>query len=351
MRTRQRRRSHKKKIITLTFMIIVLAFAAVFTAYTQNSLFFAKKEEEPTSDFAADEKSEMKYDDFTQDTEEKTEIKENKTEKGLNFLLVGVDDEESGGARTDTILLAHLKPKSGEVKLASIMRDSYVEIPGHQNNKINASFAFGGIDLLRQTIEENFDIPIDYYATVNFDGFVEVADTVAPEGLEIDIEKRMYYSDHSGNVNIDFYPGTQHLNGEQLLKYVRFRSDSENDFGRVARQQQVLKMLKDELLTVKSVVKVPQLIGAIRPNLDTDVPTSKMLSLGKDTLLNPVENIETIRIPADDTFIDQRYSHAGAVLELDMEKNKQQLREFFHETPEGDQMVSGNNDNDWNKSY
>ena len=257
------------------------------------------------------------------------EVKEPENNEPINVLLIGIDTSDQEPARTDTIMIAQYDAKNGNAKLASIMRDTYVEIPGRSNNKINAAFAFGGADLLRQTIEQNFDLDIHYYAMVNFDGFVEVVDTVAPNGLEVDIENRMYYQDGSGSVTIDFQPGLQTLDGHEALNYVRFRNDSQNDFGRVQRQQEVLTLLKDELLSFSGLTRVPRLIGAVEPHLETNIQTSRMLSLGRDFVLNPINELETLQIPVDDGYHNGYYSHAGAVLEMDVEKNVQAIQDFF----------------------
>ncbi|WP_026699945.1 LCP family protein [Salibacterium aidingense] len=348
---RYRKSSAKKKLYVLTFLIALLAITATLTTFSQGGQPFAsdsdnnpvtEEDNQSASQDQGDEESNGREGNVTESSEENAE-------ENLTFLLVGVDDEqESGTERTDTIMVANLNPKNGEVNLASIMRDSYVEIPGYENNKINASFAYGGIELLQNTIEENFDIDIDYHATVNFDGFIEVVDTIAPDGIEVDINERMYYQDNSGNVNIDFQPGTQNLNGEEALEYVRFRGDENNDFGRVQRQQEMLGLLKDELLSISSVTKVPQLIGAIRPNLETNVSTSKMLGLGKDVLLNQINNIDTMRVPLDDTYTSERYSHAGLVLEMDKQANRQELKNFLNQSSSNDiQTASEQEDNSY----
>ncbi len=247
----------------------------------------------------------------------------------INVLLIGIDTEDGEKARTDTIIIAQYNPKKGTAKLASIMRDTYVSIPGYRDNKINASFFLGGPELLRKTIKENFDIDLHYYAMVNFDGFVQVVDVVAPNGIDVEIDRRMFYDDGTGKTYIDFKPGHHTLNGEQALNYVRFRSDHENDFGRVRRQQEMVTLLKDELLTVTGITRLPRLLGTITPYIDTNITTSKILSLGKDFFLNPVKDVETLTLPIPDGYQDKRIAHAGAVLKLDMEKNKQALHEFF----------------------
>ncbi|WP_246590020.1 LCP family protein, partial [Desertibacillus haloalkaliphilus] len=101
------------------------------------------------------------------------------------------------------------------------------------------------------------------------------------------------------NNAINFEPGAQSLNGEETLKYVRFRKDHENDFGRVKRQQEILQHLKNELFTISGMTKIPKLIGMLEPHLETNMRTTKMLSLGRDVVLNPIDNIETLRIPIE----------------------------------------------------
>ncbi|MFA9555825.1 LCP family protein [Evansella sp. AB-rgal1] len=244
----------------------------------------------------------------------------------INVLLVGLDDDDQV-ARTDTIMIAQYRPKDGEAKLVSLMRDMYVSIPGYRDNKLNSAFAYGGLELLRQTIKENFGINLHYYAQVNFDGFERIVDTVAPDGIEVDIPRRMYYRD--GPLVIDFQPGIQTLDGDAALKYVRFRSDYQNDFGRVARQQEVLNILKNELLSVSGVTRIPQLLGSIEPYFHTNVETSKMLSYARDLFLNPVDKIDMLTIPLQGEYYDQTYDHAGAVLELHWDTNLKTLHEFL----------------------
>lgn len=222
-------------------------------------------------------------------------------------------------------------------KLVSIMRDTYVQIPGHGNNKINAAFAIGGPELLRKTIKQNFDIDLNYYAIVNFKGFENIVDTISPDGIEVDVEKRMRYS--TSDVDIDLYPGVQKLNGSELLDYARFRSDAESDFGRVRRQQQVMSALKDEVLSFTSLMKLPRAIGTLQPYIDTNMKTSKILSVSSEFFLNTPDTIETMRIPMDDTWTDPTYSHAGMVLEIDLEKNKEALNEFLTSQPRSEDFT------------
>ncbi|SFP79299.1 LCP family protein [Salibacterium halotolerans] len=355
----RRSSSSKKKFYFLTFLIAVLAVTATFTTLSKDGRPFGTEEQnnndstDPMDNNSNDNSGESPPESSEENnTGGSNDNADNDPDENLTFLLVGVDNEEESGAqRTDTIMLANYNPENNNVQLASILRDSYVDIPGHENNKINASFAYGGVELLRDTIEKNFDIAIDHYATVNFDGFVEVVDAVAPDGIEVDIQERMYYNDHSGNVNIDFQPGTQKLDGEEALEYVRYRGGENNDFGRVERQQKMLNLLKDEVLSFSSVTKIPQLISAVRPNIDTDVSTSRMFSLGKDVLLSEINDINTMRIPLEDTYQNERYTHAGLVLEMDKQTNKEKLQQFLNQSSTDDIQTASDESKEDDSSY
>lgn len=330
---KQKIKKRKRKL----FFSFLLTFAILFVATASYAMFqFEAGRQDSLNNLATNEKNEQ--------IGNEVEVKEPENDEPINVLLIGVDTEKNEPARTDTILIAQYDPIHGEAKLASIMRDTYVEIPGRSNNKINAAFAFGGAELLRETIEHNFDLDIHYYAMVNFDGFVQVVDTIAPDGLEVDIEKRMYYVDKYAGLTIDFQPGLQRLNGEQTLKYVRFRNDAQNDFGRVQRQQEVLTLLKEELLSLSGLSRIPRIIGAVEPHIDTNIKTAKLISLGKDFVLNPATELQTMRIPVEGSYRNKSYSHAGTVLEIDFEENRKAIQQFFKQsTDDSETTVTMNN--------
>ncbi|MBP1081455.1 MULTISPECIES: LCP family protein [Bacillus] len=242
----------------------------------------------------------------------------------MNVLLLGSDSRGEELARTDTIMIAHYSDKQKQPKLISIMRDSYVSIPGYGNNKINAAFAFGGPDLLRKTIEENFGIDINYYAIVDFEGFEKVADIVAPNGIKVNVPHKM-----SEGIGMTLQPGEQTLKGKQLLGYVRYRKDTQSDFGRVARQQEVLSKMKEEATDIESITQLPKILGTIEPYVTTNVPSTAFLGLGRDIVLGDTKEVDTLRIPVDGSYTDQSYSNIGSVLDLDIEENSQAIKDFL----------------------
>ncbi|PLS03080.1 transcriptional regulator [Neobacillus cucumis] len=240
-----------------------------------------------------------------------------------NVLLLGSDARGNEKSRSDTIMILHYNEDKGTFKLTSIMRDSYVAIPGHTKHKINSAFARGGPELMRQTIKHNFDIDLQYYAIVDFQGFVQLIDELFPNGVEMNVEKKM-----STNIYPPLQPGLQRLNGAQMLSYVRFRHDAIGDFGRVERQQKAIKAIKDQLSGLKTIAKLPKLIGVVTPYINTNMATTDGVSMAKD-FLSGDQNIETLRIPVDNSFTEERISGEGAVLDIDVEKNKEALHQFI----------------------
>ena len=241
----------------------------------------------------------------------------------INVLLLGSDSRGDEDARADTLMIAHYNQTTHQMKLVSIMRDTYVDIPDHGYHKINAAFSIGGPELVRKTIKENFDVDIHSYAIVDFTGFPKIVDVIAPDGIEVDIPYAM-----SHGIGMTLQPGKQVLNGEQLLGYVRFRHDIQSDYGRVERQQEALSKLKEQAVSIHSIMNLPKLLGVVEPYINTNVDNRTILTIGKGLLIGKSEKIETLRIPVEKSFEEKRVA-AGEVLSIDFEKNKQALQQFL----------------------
>jgi polyisoprenyl-teichoic acid--peptidoglycan teichoic acid transferase len=245
---------------------------------------------------------------------------------GTNILLLGSDARGKETSRADTIMIVHYNEDKGTFKLTSIMRDSYLEIPEHGQHKVNSAFARGGPELMRQTIKQNFDIDLQYYVIVDFQGFVQLIDEAFPNGVEIDVEKKM-----SKNIDVTLEPGLQKLNGEEMLGYVRYRHDAIGDFGRVERQQKAVKAIGDQLMGLQTIPKLPKLIGVVTPFVNTNMNTSDITFMAKDFFSTNRGNIDTLRIPVEDSYSDARISGEGAVLDINVEKNKEALHQFMQQ--------------------
>jgi len=241
-----------------------------------------------------------------------------------NYLLLGIDTRGEDKSRTDTMMVLSWNKKTNDVKLVSFMRDIYADIPGYQSYKLNTAYYLGGVQLLKDTLSNMFGLPIHHYALVDFKNFESLVDIIAPNGVEIDVEKDM-----SEKIGVTLTKGTHNLNGKELLGYARFRHDAEGDFGRVARQQKVIEALKNELLAPQNVFNLPKFIGAAQGYITTDYSSAgeikqvlKMVSKGK-------VSIEKATVPIEGSYDFQNFSHAGSAIVIDEQKNKAFLSEFL----------------------
>lgn len=244
----------------------------------------------------------------------------------FNVLLIGSDSRGSDQGRSDSVLLLHYDSKAKSPKVVSFMRDSYVEVPGEGKKKLNAAFSHGGVELLRKTIQKNFGIPIDYYLMTDFGGFAKIIDTAFPDGVTMVADKDM-----SKNIGMTIHAGKQQMDGKTLLAYSRFRYDAQSDFGRVKRQQQVVQSVMKQGVSDISVMKIPSLLGLVQGNISTNIPTKLLINMGQEFYFHTPKRLESLTIPTNGSYEDKRYAGAGAVLELDLDKNKDAIKKFLED--------------------
>ncbi len=221
------------------------------------------------------------------------------------ILLIGCDEREGYEVgRSDTMMLAFINGDNNQISLLSIPRDCYVQIPGYSTKtKINHSYAYGGASLTISTIEYFLGIKIDDYVEVDFKGFVEVVDALG--GVDINVDQRMINYDEGINLN----PGMQTLDGKQALGYCRFRigqdgTSSISDVTRAQHQQNFIIALKDKLLSLSTIWKIPKLVTLANANVTTSISTSDAIKLGNTLLNMGLENIKTYVIPTHSMWIN-----------------------------------------------
>jgi LCP family protein required for cell wall assembly len=218
----------------------------------------------------------------------------NNGQETVNFLLIGSDRRPGGSFRTDTMVIAILRPNEGQVSLISIPRDLWVSIPGWENQRINTAYQHGvsvgypggGAGLLKETILYNLGIRIDHTAMVEFDGFRQIVDTLG--GVDVPIscaytDWRLIdpsYDPQNEN-NWHLYtagPGVIHMDGDLALWYARSRQRS-SDFDRGRRQQEVLRALFMQALQSGTITRIPELYNNLRNTVETDLGLGDLLSL------------------------------------------------------------------------
>ncbi|KXS43806.1 MAG: cell envelope-related transcriptional attenuator [Candidatus Frackibacter sp. T328-2] len=202
-------------------------------------------------------------------------------EQKLNFLILGSDALNQGINRADSIMVASVDLKDGQIGILSLPRDTRVQIPGKEGyHKLNAAYAYGGSELIKETVEKLIKVPIDYSISTDFNGFKSIINTLG--GIEVNVAKDLKYIDQAGGLYIDIPAGNQTLYGQQALEYIRFRHDRLGDIGRIRRQQKFIKAVMDKILTPKVIFKIPKLIKQLSDNIETDLPMTKGLKLAME---------------------------------------------------------------------
>lgn len=270
----------------------------------------------------------------------------------INILLVGADknpdeqDTDGAARRSDSMMIATLDMKHKKLKVTSLMRDMYVEIPGHGSQKLNAAYSLGGIKLLYQTIAKNFGIKMDGYAEVNFDAFIDVINAVG--GVEATLTES-----EATNLNNTNYirrkkfrnvkVGKQVLNGYQALGYCRIRhgkkvnghypavltaSGKGDDYGRAERQRLVIQALLKKVKSM-SLTKWMELIDIILPNITTDLDKDDIYSYMFAVVQMGTTELNQYSLPIENGYTSQNIGGQDCLVP-DLPKNKSALYNFIY---------------------
>ena len=246
----------------------------------------------------------------------------------VNILLIGQDRREGESqARSDSMILCSFCKDTGKLTMTSFLRDLYVPIPGHGSNRINAAYAYGGMHLLEQTIEENFDVAIDGCVEVDFRQFSGIIDLLGGVSLELRQDEANFINQETGS---SLTEGTQVLNGDQALTYSRIRSlDADGDFSRTDRQRKVISALLDGCRKADPAALM-QLMNRVLPMITTDLNQGQILMLAIQTVPHLSDlQMTSQRIPADGTYSDDTID-GMQVLVADLDQARQLLQNIVN---------------------
>ncbi|WP_133013985.1 LCP family protein [Clostridium cuniculi] len=246
----------------------------------------------------------------------------NYSDKIINIALFGVDAEDGEAGRSDSIMIATIDTIHKKLKLTSIMRDSYVNISGRGNDKINHAYAFGGPQLAIKTLNENFDLNISDFVSVNFTTLPRIIDILG--GVTIDITNEEV--SHIPGIS---YEGEYNLNGKQALAYSRIRYASGGDYVRTNRQRTILNKVFEKILTM-DISNYTNIVNEILPMLKTSLKYSDIIDLGSEVLKIGVKELEQGRFPRDE-YCEGKMIEGIYYLTFDKEKTVKQLYEYIFE--------------------
>ncbi|MGG1572791.1 LCP family protein [Fictibacillus sp. NRS-1165] len=218
----------------------------------------------------------------------------------ISVLIMGIDKpvgEERG--RSDSLVLLTLNPHSKSMQMVSIPRDTYTKIKGPAEDKINSAYHEGGTEMTISSVENLFDVPVDYFVKVNMKSFKQIVDAVG--GVDVNNDLNFTFR------NIDYPKGHLHLNGKEALLYSRMRKvDPRGDFGRQKRQRQVMEAVIDKGASISSVTKYGEMLKVVQNNVKTNMNFYDMWKI-QSNYKDARENIEQHKLKGSDKTIKGTY--------------------------------------------
>ncbi len=233
-------------------------------------------------------------------------------------LAMGVDvnpdaettEDAFKNVRTDTMMLGRLRVSNEDDAVSasaiSIPRDSKVFLSENGwVGKINGAFAYGGPERAVSVVERTTGVPVDYYVVVNLQGIAALVDAIG--GVDVYVDAPMRYHDYSGNLHIDFDPGTHHLGGQQTLAYIRFRHDSLGDIGRIRRQQVFMNALSKKLKDPWTLARLPGILDTLQQHIQTNMPWDVLLRAAWAAKHISPKDLEVATLPGQSVMEDASY--------------------------------------------
>ena len=288
-RTRRRRRSWSRLLLLVVFVAAAL-YAGYFCLF--------RPPEVPAETTRPDEAEEVSAEDTAQDAEALAQAAHLERKPYFYTILVSGVDDHNGGS--DTNILVAVDGENDYIYGVSIPRDTKAVING-KNHKINFAYNSGGTALLAETISQQLGIPVDFTVTVDLDGFAALVNAIG--GVDFEVPISMNYDDPYQDLHIHFSAGMQHLSGAEALKVVRFRHNNDGsgygseDIGRMQTQQNFLKAVAQQTLTLSNVDKVGEFAKIFQQYVDTDLSLGNLAWLGKEAISMGVDKISFSTLP------------------------------------------------------
>ena len=327
---KKRKSSKRRRIISSIIILVIVGMIGIVMGYFSyiKSKIYTKPNE-----------VELK----TVEKKEEDDVEYKEVEGITNVLLVGTDGRDlEEAARADSIIIATLDSNNKEIRLTSLFRDTLVNIEGYGANKLNAAMAFGGIELLKDTIRETYDISIDKYIIINFWGFEAIIDQIG--GLEIDVkdyqlnELNKYIGESTGGNDCPVTEsGLQLLNGKQALSYARIRKGVGDEFERTERQREVLFKVAEKLRETKP-TKYLGIVNSMLDYINTNIDIMDAINMAYTIYKFPSLDTKQIHIPITELSDDMKYGGGiGWVFIMDRKQNTEILHDFIFNDIEPDE--------------
>ena len=323
VRRKRKKRSHPFAAFLLFLLILILAVGG----FGIMRLLSKVTHIDPVADTVADEHAEA----WGVPLEKNLAVK--------NILLIGSDKRstEEERQRSDSMILCSINVRTGNIVLTSLMRDMYVPIPGYGSDKLNAAYAYGDVELLDETIQENFGVDINGNVLVDFDSFLQTLTSVGDIDIELSAEEAAYLNgggwedQGEGAVNDgtwNLQPGMNSLTPAQALAYCRIRYVGNSDWERTERQRRVVMAAFSKFKRSNPITQYRVLSGVME-HITTDMTDRALLATMFRGILSARGSMQTYLIPAEGTFYPDTID-GMAVLVPDLEQNRAYLKEYIN---------------------
>jgi LCP family protein required for cell wall assembly len=260
------------------------------------------------------------------------------TSEVINILICGEEAIHDDRGRTDSIMIATINRKDNRLSLTSIMRDTYVKIPGFSDNKINAAYHNGGMKTLVATVKENFGIAVDGYVLVNFDSFEQIIDAIGGIDIELSEEEVKYLNSTNYISNTAYHTltvGVNHLNGNQALGYARVRyvnkDGNAGDFARTLRHRTVMTAIYKKMMS-KSTLDLVAMLPKILPLLTTNIKKADLIDYltAGVAVRDKNSKLKTLNVPVEGCYKITRVRGMSVVLASPLDENVKKMQKFIY---------------------
>ena len=240
-----------------------------------------------------------------------------------NILFIGSDKRPGESGRADTILVMRVDRDGKAISQLSIPRDTLVDLPGYGQSKINAGYSYGGPALQIKAVEQLTGIPINHYVELQFDGFPAIVNDLGGVDINVPYTIDSQYPQGLQWTRVHFDPGMQHMDGDRALVYVRVRY-SDDDFHRMARQQQFMEALQQKMASPMNIIKMPLIAPDIISHMITDMSTNDLLGLAWTKFRTPSNRNQKFVLAGSPEYI-------GGVdyVVLDKDASQKQIADFL----------------------
>jgi len=262
---------------------------------------------------------------------------EESREQWWNILLLGTDNryEQEEYSRTDSMIILSVNTETRQAKLTSLMRDTWVKIPGHGSAKLNAAAVYGGPELTMETISNNFGVELSDYVLINITGLADVIDVLG--GIEIDVTEEERKAINKGLFDLSSRSGMEKLetsgenvllNGNQAVAYSRIRM-IDSDYVRTERQRDVLVKLAEKLQQEVNMLTIAGMLTTLLPYVETSLSLNDLIGLAGVGMQMDFDSVQELRLPADGTFESGTYDGVWCI-KPNFEKNRALLDQFIY---------------------